>query len=377
MLPALIGLVLVVLLGIGALYALKIGPFAEASPTPVAVVSPSPAPPTASPTPSPTESPTPTTEPTELPTPTPTPTPTTEPTATPEPSATPDAALAQLMRHVPADLAPTCQQLPPDPGAIASVTCTTEDGQIKAGYALFPDQASMDALYSQVLSSTGLQSDSGDTCSTASGWPHEGGYTIGGEPVGRLFCTQSQDNHPVIVWTENQLLVLTAASHLGDDMDSLYQFWLNDAGPTTNARYDELLGHVPSAITDSCSPAEEYDDELAVAQANCSADDDKIYVSYMLFLDQPSMQTAYDSQVSFWNITPDTGSCNSADSWPGESSYTIGGQPAGRWLCIEIYSTIHWTDDRVNILSNTASFDGSVDRDGILEFWTNDAGPNP
>lgn len=135
----------------------------------------------------------------------------------------------------------------------------------------------------------------------------------------------------------------------------------------------QLLSHVPEAVAESCftTPGTAPISALAV----CTADAEAIEVTYFLYDSQQAMFQAYEGFRLISGIEPGTGSCSDAATWPTEKQYTIGEQPAGRWLCTEALgeTTIYWTDDRMNILSQATHTTADYAR--LVEFWVNESGP--
>lgn len=139
---------------------------------------------------------------------------------------------------------------------------------------------------------------------------------------------------------------------------------------------DEVLlrSHVPPAIVDSCSTSPVG--APALASVLCTANDNSIVVSYTLYADTTSMETAYDANRAIF--APDAGSdtCETSTNWPSEYSYTIGGTPSGRVFCADLGTTpeMYWTDTRFNILS-WALFSAAGTREDMYAFWRDDSGP--
>jgi hypothetical protein len=113
-----------------------------------------------------------------------------------------------------------------------------------------------------------------------------------------------------------------------------------------------------------------------IVQASCTVDDGAIEVTYFQYDSQNSMFQAYEGFRLVSEIEPDTGDCNDPTTWPAEAAYNIGDQPAGRWLCTEALdqTTIYWTDDRLNILSQATHTESNYVR--LVDFWTEESGPN-
>lgn len=215
---------LLLLVGLGALYALGLGPFGAGTPA-TGVVTPTPT--QAGPTPA--GSPT-----TGQPTPTPTlpggssPTP---PPAT-EPPTTPPAQLGdpeRLLGHIPAAVREGCIAVE-DEDALALATCLVDDGNIVVVYSLYANNAAMQATYDAYAALGEIEPGSG-TCADIDTWPAEGDYAIDGRPVGRMLCIET-GTAPAIYWTDERLSIFSFARGSTAGAERLYQFWQSEAGPT-------------------------------------------------------------------------------------------------------------------------------------------------
>jgi len=249
-----IALAVVLVLGVGGMYALGLGPFqpsatattgAQLTPTPKP--SKTPADSTATPTEagaSPTESAAPettapaTTAPATLPPTAPATSPgftfpglsipPTDPGASPSMS----AADSALLEHVPEDLRDSCTPREIVPPAISTLSCSTgfERG-IAVTYSQYPDTASMETAYEFQVQLWGGANVGNDQCSDTSTWPTELGYTVEDEPYGRLLCYELGTS-PQIRWTDTKLNVLSWTFGLVNvTKDEIYDFWDSEAGP--------------------------------------------------------------------------------------------------------------------------------------------------
>jgi hypothetical protein len=236
LLIGLLVLLIVVALGVGAMYAAHLGPFATAqvvptpSHTPQATIKAT-ATPTVAPTPTliaVTPSPTPTIPPTLPPTLPPTPSPSFPPTI--GPSGSPSDAQAELLSHVPPTIAASCSPTTATGGAIAAVACLAGDNSAFAvTYALYPDQATMQAEYDSDKDTFAADAGS-DSCEKKANWPSEYGYTIANVHVGRVFCF-SLFGLPEIYWTDERYSILSNAFTATETEAALYSFWANESGP--------------------------------------------------------------------------------------------------------------------------------------------------
>lgn len=151
--------------------------------------------------------------------------------------------------------------------------------------------------------------------------------------------------------------------------------------PTPGTATAELLSHVPPGIRDSCLPTELLEPILAIV--TCVVGDGQITVEYARYPDLDSMYAAYNERVRIAEIETDSGLCYTASGgaisatpnrWPSEHLYEIGGQPVGRYLCLDPGSpSINWTDDRLIILGLASAGPELLDR--LATFWVNEAGP--
>lgn len=137
-----------------------------------------------------------------------------------------------------------------------------------------------------------------------------------------------------------------------------------------------LLSHIPVDIADSCFVSAPDDASAILALAVCDADGGDIRVTYFQYDDHDSMFSAYSGFRIASQIEPDSGDCDDKPTWPTENIYNIGEVPAGRLLCTEELSetSLYWTDDRLNILSQATHTGGDHER--LIEFWTSESGPN-
>ncbi|HUP82792.1 MAG TPA: hypothetical protein VM284_01220 [Candidatus Limnocylindria bacterium] len=137
-----------------------------------------------------------------------------------------------------------------------------------------------------------------------------------------------------------------------------------------------LLSHVPEDIQDSCFVSAPDDSSTIVALAVCSADDGNIALTYFQYDSHDSMMLPYNGYRLASQIEPDSGDCNDHSTWPAEAEFNIGDEPAGRWLCTEELgqTTIYWTDDRLNILSQATQTE--IDYERLLDFWYHESGPD-
>jgi hypothetical protein len=137
-----------------------------------------------------------------------------------------------------------------------------------------------------------------------------------------------------------------------------------------------LLSHIPPQIADSCLVTAPDDPGAILAIAVCDADGGDIRVTYFLYATYESMFSAYSGFRFASQIEPDSGDCDDPATWPTENSYQIGDVTVGRLLCTEELSetSLYWTDDRLNILSQATHTKGDHER--LIEFWRRESGPD-
>lgn len=120
-----------------------------------------------------------------------------------------------------------------------------------------------------------------------------------------------------------------------------------------------LLGHVPVDWRESCfatSPSASETGARATVSCQPSTGRSDV-VDFVQFDTQESMDAAYQTRVDNWAVE----STDSCETGPNETSYTIGGSPAGRILCAPqtVGIRFDWTHDDLLILSTLTDFEGS------------------
>jgi hypothetical protein len=252
-LAALLGLALVVLLAIGGMYLLGVGPFAPApdgSPSPTPITQPTPSPdqptpatPTEQPTPEPTpteqptpDQPTPEPTPTDQPTPEPTPTeiPTPEPTAPATPAVTP-AAYGQLLGWVAPAIRPTCERIRPRDlldDAVAGAQCEAPDGVLRQ-FVLFDDAEALQEAYLGVKEDLSPPPEDG-TCPTdlpaEAAWYYD---DTAEEMRGDYLCYLDPGGQPWVVftaWHAGMFGLLWPSEGSSANMANLYDVFRADSG---------------------------------------------------------------------------------------------------------------------------------------------------
>jgi hypothetical protein len=225
LLVGLLALLLVLAIGVAAMYALRLGPFAAtpgASPTPTAEPTPQPtAEPTPSPTPEPTPSPTPEPTPEITPSPTPEPTPEITPSPTPELTPTPDAGYGQLVGWITQPIRGGCEPYELDEpleDAEAGALCQ-QPGSLRRGYALFESLAELQDAYAAVRGDM----EGGDgTC--PGDLPAESSWYYLDTPEimrGQLLCYEDDIGRPWLVMSAEHALLLSWIFRLDDGFETM------------------------------------------------------------------------------------------------------------------------------------------------------------
>lgn len=139
---------------------------------------------------------------------------------------------------------------------------------------------------------------------------------------------------------------------------------------------EALRSHIPAAIRDTCFVSSPGEPSAILAIAVCDADDGDIRITYFQYASYDKMFSAYSGFRIASQIEPDSGDCDDPATWPTENSYDIGETTAGRLLCTEELSetSLYWTDDRLNILSQAVHTNGDHER--LIQFWTSESGPD-
>ena len=140
------------------------------------------------------------------------------------------AEAVELMTHIPADWQPKCFESFASVfmvGVKADILCNFFGGERSdwAEYMSFGNQADMDASFDYLVNKWAV-AESGHNCDTG---PHQGGYTIGGQPAGRILCAPSVTGTQ-LVWTDNGRLIMSDLIDLEGSYPDMYKDWLV-AGP--------------------------------------------------------------------------------------------------------------------------------------------------
>jgi hypothetical protein len=134
-----------------------------------------------------------------------------------------------------------------------------------------------------------------------------------------------------------------------------------------------LLSHIPSVFSDTCFVSDGGDSLIALAV--CNTDGGAIQLTYFQYSDRAAMVQTYEGFRLASQIEPDSGDCADHATWPAENPYSIDSQTTGRFLCTEALgqTSIYWTDNRLNILSQASHTGGDFAR--LFAFWKSESGP--
>jgi hypothetical protein len=211
--------VLVLVVGVGAMLAFGIGPFARQTPAPTLVARPTP---TAHPiTPAPSSSAAATA--TALASPT-------DGAATPSPTPVASGDVTDaLLSHIPLPIEPTCFVDTGHNEIVAVAVCSADEENIKLTYFQYDSHDSMFNAYEGFRTASEIEPDSGD-CNDPASWPAEAGFNIGGQLAGRWLCTEAL-GPTTIYWTDDRLNIMAQATQTVVDYERLVDFWIHESGP--------------------------------------------------------------------------------------------------------------------------------------------------
>jgi hypothetical protein len=142
------------------------------------------------------------------------------------------SAAVELLTHVPAAFRDDCEETDVDssdergPGLIAALTCTmnsTKDPEWVDFYQ-YETQAAMTKAF---RSFTGGELEQSDDCEKKEG---ETGWTLGGKDMGIVACYVSKGDDRVLVWTHDDLKIVSIAGSKKVSYAKLLTWW-EQAGP--------------------------------------------------------------------------------------------------------------------------------------------------
>jgi hypothetical protein len=293
----------------------------------------------------------------------------------------PGADLEDLLARVPDSHRDLCRADVDhdDADAVMAVRCELSSG-ITVYYTRLPSAEALLERYEDVVwDRVGLDDLAQDCSSTL---PSEQAYTVDGEPAGDLLCYAS-DDYVRFVWADRRANVFAQA--LDDiDLEAMWTWWLNDAGPIepavapaltgAGAALDVLLERVPDGHRASCRPF--YGggpEEGVVVSLRCEATPE-LTVYYDQYDSLDSLTADYASGLASAGIEPDSGDC--AEALEAEQGYTIDGESAGRVSCTDFLGgpRLRWTHEP-SLIGGTLSSD--LDLPATWEWWLTESGPTP
>jgi hypothetical protein len=145
------------------------------------------------------------------------------PRATRSPDAS-DTAVATLLAHLPAFIAPTCRSDDSPFGIGIALTCTTID-PVAVSYTLLDDMVELDAVFAQAQAEMGVT----PIAASCEDGPFVGRYDIAGLGTGRILCTTT-GTEQVYLWNRDDLPILAFAVSDTYDFPQFHAWWLG-AGP--------------------------------------------------------------------------------------------------------------------------------------------------
>jgi hypothetical protein len=308
----------------------------------------------------------------------------------------------ELLPHIPDSLqgcAPSSstEGTPLGYGEVARVDCDPND-QASIEFQLFRTVQDMDGAFDELRRDAREKDTTSTPDGCAAGW-FDGTWTLGDQEAGRLVCTTPVDGPALLIWTHPESRILGSLVQDDGDAAAAYDLWTvagplpaepgispkpsaepsvepsGSGGPFPTELEAELLSHIPPALRDGCGRTD-FRSPTSNAAIGCSTPlgDGSLTITYQSYGDADAMDTAYSNNLSFMQVERDTGPCSG--EWPGEGTYTIGGEAAGRVACSEFGDAarfMSWTDDRLLIHVYAEGFE--VDRDAFYQWWLNDSGP--
>ena len=130
-----------------------------------------------------------------------------------------------LWSHIPAELRSTCKRSTSgEPGAVSAYNCTYKR-VIGLQYDLFSSTLELAAAYEAVKRQYLPNGAPGETCS-------DGGFDGDYEPGGSLLCFVGEHGGASIVWSDDELDILSFAWRTDDGtLRALYDAWQDGMGP--------------------------------------------------------------------------------------------------------------------------------------------------
>ena len=155
------------------------------------------------------------------------------PSPAPLPAPPAGADLAGFLATLPESFT-DCDEAPPaDDGDLLSAGCgpaTDPPGPSAARFYRYPDVATLDQVFTEDVTSSGLTEFPGDEdCSTGLGY---GGWNVDGVVGGMYGCAILDDGTVSIAWTDDEFLtegIVVAPGTTQADVAELYEWWLQNS----------------------------------------------------------------------------------------------------------------------------------------------------
>lgn len=148
-----------------------------------------------------------------------------------------------------------------------------------------------------------------------------------------------------------------------------------DAEPSWAPEVEAIQARVPSDYADTCQPANTDGLRGVVAGLVCNGEgEDGAYIAVFFYQyeDSAAMEAGFDEYLDDYGPGEQDNDCTNGE--PGSGTYTIGGEPAGEYLCYTDfgYPAIVWTAPPLNMVA-VADSDGE-DFAELWNWWAS-AGP--
>jgi len=137
---------------------------------------------------------------------------------------------ARFAASLPADFTDCAAAELAGDGDVASAACgasQTQPGPSEARFYLYPDVATLDAVFEADVSDEDLtEFGPTDDCTTGTG--HGEWNYSDGTPGGRVACQITDDGHVFLAWTDDEFLTEGAVRSPGstqEDVGALYEWW--------------------------------------------------------------------------------------------------------------------------------------------------------
>ena len=140
-----------------------------------------------------------------------------------------------------------------------------------------------------------------------------------------------------------------------------------------SAPVDDLLAHVPSAFSGSCTAVEPDPDNGLLAVVQCAPAAEVASAAYFRYASVEQLEGAFDALLEDKGAVTDGTDCSVG---PALVEYTIGDVTAGRLACYLVDGTavVQWTNRDLRMMGFGADASGDFAR---VFTWWQDAGPLP